>query len=468
MKAENNTVTFALYFGNRGFFPGDLIADARKELQKAVVSAGYDWICMEEAKSRYGAVETIEEGKQYAEFLEKNKGKFDGIILCLPNFGDENGALVALKNANVPILVQAYPDEIGKMDFAHRRDAMCGKFAICNVLRQAEIPFTLTEKFVISPNDAGFAKELERFAGVCRVVKGMKAFNIGAIGARTTAFKTVRVDEVALQRKGINVETIDLSDVFARMRTVSEIVVEEKKHQILEITEFSGFPVEKLNNMARTVVALEALVSEYQLQAVAIRCWNEFQTEFGIAPCIALCLLNEMGISASCEVDVTNAIMMRALSLASNTPCMLLDYNNNYGDADNKAVMFHCGPVPPSMLEGKGEIIEHLMFKKSFGEGSGVGVNKGKIKSGRITFGSIKTEDGRICGFVTEGCFTDDPIEEGFFGSGKVIEKENMDALSNFMARNGYKHHLAITYGNCMDAVKEAFSTYLGYEVEQV
>lgn len=127
MKATNNKITFALYFGNRGFFPGELIADARKELQKAVTDAGYAFICMEESKTRYGAVETMEEGRTYAEFLEENKGKFHGIILCLPNFGDENGAIVALKNADVPILVQAYPDEFGLMDFAHRRDAMCGK-----------------------------------------------------------------------------------------------------------------------------------------------------------------------------------------------------------------------------------------------------------------------------------------------------------------------------------------------------
>ena len=447
-----------------GFFPGESIADSREELKKAVTDAGYDWICMDESKTRYGAVETIKEGAIYAEFLKENEGKFDGVILCLPNFGDENGAVVALKDANVPILVQAYPDEIGLMDFAHRRDAMCGKFAMCNVLRQADIPYSLTKKFVISPLDKDFKAELDKFASVCRVVKGMKSFNLGAIGARTTAFKTVRVDEIALQKKGINVETIDLSDLFARVKNVTPEKCAEKKAQILDITEFSGYPDEKLEKMAKTQAALEDIIKDYNLDAIAIRCWNEFQTELGIAPCTSLSLLNEAGISAACEVDITNAIMMRALSLASDAPCMLLDYNNNYGDADDKAIMFHCGPIAPSMLEGKGEVIEHLMFKKTFGEGTGVGVNKGRIKTGDITFGSIKTENGKICSFVTEAEFTDDPIEEAFFGSGKVVKKENIDNISNYMANNGYKHHIAITYGNHMDAVKEAFEKYLGYE----
>ena len=81
-------ITFALFFANRGFFPGEVIADARRELCEAVKGAGFDYLVMEESATRYGAVETIAEGKKYAEFLESNRGKFDGVIVCLPNFGD--------------------------------------------------------------------------------------------------------------------------------------------------------------------------------------------------------------------------------------------------------------------------------------------------------------------------------------------------------------------------------------------
>lgn len=463
---KDKKITFALFFGNRGFFPGEVIASAREEMKKAVTDAGYDYICMEASETRYGAVETIAEGKKYAAFLETNKGNYDGVILCLPNFGDENGALVALKNAGVPILVQAYPDEIGKMDFSHRRDAMCGKFAICNILRQADIPYTLTEKFVVAPASKEFEKELHKFASICRVVKGMKSFNIGAFGARTTAFKTVRVDEIALQKKGINLETIDLSEVFARVKKIMSEEEEAKKKEILSIAEFSGYSEEKLSTMAKVQAAFESLIKDYDLDVVAIRCWNEFQTELGIAPCTSLSLLNETGICAACEVDVTNAVMMRALSLAANAPCTLLDYNNNYGEEGDKAIMFHCGPVPASMMDGKGKIVEHLMFKKTFGDGSGVGVNKGNIKSGDITFGSIKTEDGKVCGFVCEGKFTDDPIEESFFGCGKVVEKKNINDVSNYMANSGYKHHLCVTFGDYKDVIAEAFDKYLGYDIK--
>ncbi|MBO5010736.1 MAG: hypothetical protein J6D20_08585 [Clostridia bacterium] len=461
-------ITFALLFANRGFFPGDVIADARREMCEAVKNAGFEYICMEESATRYGAVETIAEGKKYADFLEQNRGKYDGVIVSLPNFGDENGISVALKNAGVPILVQAYPDEIGKMDFARRRDALCGKFAVCNILRQMNIPYTLTEKFVIKPDTAEFAAELYKFGAICRTVKGMKNFNIGAIGARTTAFKTVRVDEMALAAKGINVETIDLSELFARVRTVSDEDMNNAKERILGITRFAGYPEEKLNTMAKVQVAVESLVRDYDMDAVAIRCWNEFETELGIAPCTTLSLLNDMGIAAACEVDVENAVMMRALALAAESASTLLDFNNNYGEEEDKAIMFHCGPVPSSMCEGKGQVCEHLMFKKTYGDGSGVGVNKTEMKSGNITIGSVKTEGGKIYAFLTDAKFTDDPIEKEFFGSGKVVKKDGINEVANYMATYGYKHHLAVTFGNFKSCIAEALGKYLGYEVETI
>lgn len=459
-------MTFALFFANRGFFPGELIDESRDELCNTLREKGYDYICMDGGKTRFDAVETPEEGKIYAEFLEENKGKYDGIIVSLPNFGDENGAVVALRGADVPILVQAFPDEIGLMDFTHRRDAMCGKFAMCNVLRQAKIPFTLTKDFVVSPSSESFKSDLDRFASICRIANGMKNFNVGMIGARTSAFKTVRIDEVALQNSGINVETIDLSEVFSRAEKVTDEQVKEKIAEIEKVTVFEGYPTEKLEKMAKLQVVLEDIAKAYNLSAMAIRCWPEFQTVMGIAPCTNVGILNEMGIATACETDVSNAVMMRALSLAADAPTMLLDFNNNYGDAKNKAIMFHCGPMAISLMKGKGKTIEHLMFKKSYGEGSGVGVNKGEMLEGTITFGSIRTEGGKVKAFVSDGKFTNDDIEKEFFGSGKVVEKEGIYDIADYMAKNGYKHHICITYTDLRENIKEAFENYLGYEVD--
>ena len=460
--------TFALFFGNRGFFPGELIAAARQELAEACEKNGYGYLMMDESLTRYGAVETITEGALYAEFLEKHKGEYDGIILSLPNFGDENGAAVAFQDVNVPILVQAFPDEPGAMDFAHRRDAMCGKMAMCNVLRQLKIKYTLTKEFCVNPLSEAFAEDLRLFAGTCRVAAGMKQFNVGAIGARTTAFKTVRYDEIAFQNRRVNIETIDMGRVFEEMAQVGGEELEEKKTLYAGLSDFGTYPPEKLENIARLGVVIDQLIREYNLQAIAIRCWDELQKKFGIAPCLILGELNERGIAAACELDVTNAVMMRAMCLASDHPVMLLDVNNNYGSDSSKVIFFHCGPAPVSMMNGQGHIEEHLMFRKSYGEGSGVGINKGWLMTGDVTVGSFKTENGQLCAFVTEGSFTEDVLEDAFFGCGAVFEKPDAGEMLNYMARNGYRHHVAIAKGNYAEAVREAFDNYLGYQIDRI
>jgi len=462
---NDRKVNLAVLFGKRGSFPGEYISEARASVLRAIAEAGMSSIYLNEESTPYGAIETIQDGKKFDSFLKENRGNYDGILLCLPNFGDENGILAALKNADAPILVHAFPDKIGEMNPLQRRDAMCGKFAACNVLRQANIPYTLTKRFVVSPDSEAFQTELKRFASVCRVVRGMRSFNIGAFGARTTPFKTVRIDEIALQKKGINVETLDLSEIFSMVRGTSERRMREAEEKILSVATFSGYPEEKLHTLAKVQAAFEDVIDRYDLQGVAVRCWNEFETELQIAPCVCLSVLNEMGIPAACEVDVSNAVLMRAFHLASETPSALLDFNNNYGDADDKAILFHCGPIPLSMMEGKGEIKDHMMLR-NLGEGNSVGVNIGKIRSGKITIGSLKTENGELESFVTDGVFTEDPIEEEFFGCGKVMRRENIDTLANFMAREGYKHHLCVTFGDYADVIQEAFTNYLGYGIK--
>lgn len=460
-----NKLTFALFFGNRGFFPGELIASAREDMTKVLTENGYDYIIMDESLTRYGAVETIKEGKLFSDFLKEHEGEYDGIILSLPNFGDENGAVVALKDAGVPILVQAYPDEAGKMDFAHRRDSLCGKIAMCNVLRQCGIKYSLTKDATVDPLSPAFAEDLRNFAGACRIVKNLKTFNIGAIGARTTAFKTVRIDEIAMQRKGINVETIDLALVFDMMDNADPKLLEEKKNHYASITDFGTYPPEKLENIARFGVAVDKLIEDFNLQAVGIRCWDEFQKRYGIAVCLVLSDLNERGIPAACELDINNAIMMLALQEASEQPVMLLDVNNNFGEDKEKTIFFHCSAVPKSFFKGKTTIKEHLMFKKSYGEGSGVGIVDGEIETGKTTMGSFKTEDGKLCGFAAEMTITDDAMEDAFFGCGIVGQSKAMPEILKHMLENGYRHHVAIAKGEWSWAVDEAMNKYLEYDI---
>ncbi|HBP37155.1 MAG TPA: hypothetical protein DD640_00105, partial [Clostridiales bacterium] len=286
--------TFALYFGNRGFMPETLIAGARTDMVQAVTNAGFDYLMMDDQATRYGAVETRDEGLIYAQWLRAHEGEYDGVILCMPIFVDENGAIAALQEAGTPILMQAYPDEIGKMDFRYRRDAYCGKFSVTDVFYQYRVPFTVLKPHVVHPLSEAFAQNLSEFAAVCRVVKGMKKFNLGCIGARTTAFKTVRFDELTLQRYGINVESFDLSELIYKVGQLadSDTAVAEKAATLKNYSDFSQMPTKNMLTLAKIGVVIDWYIGEYHLDALALRCWNEMETILRVCPCVLLSELN--------------------------------------------------------------------------------------------------------------------------------------------------------------------------------
>ncbi|MCX6065710.1 MAG: hypothetical protein NT121_08150 [Chloroflexi bacterium] len=441
---------FALFFGNRGFFPASLIASAREEMKHELNSMGHEVLMLETEATRYGAVETPQEGDVYANFLRANRGKFDGVIVCLPNFGDETGAVAALQEAGVPILIHAYPDEYDKMSPALRRDSFCGKISIMDVFRQYGVKFTALKPHTVKPGSPRFKANIDEFDRICRVVGGVKGMVVGAIGARTTPFKTVRIDEVALQRHGITVETFDLSDIFLRMKAVKpgDSGYIDKAKGLQAASSWQSVPEKAFDNLVRLGVTLDKVAEEARLDAMAIRCWTEMQMQMGISPCVAMGILNETGLATACEVDLGNAVAMRALHLASGDPVGLLDWNNNYGDEDDKCILFHCGPMPASLMEGLGQISDHAILINAVGEGNAYGCNVGRIKPMDFTFGSLMTDEGRVKMFLGEARFTSDL----------------QDVLLH-VGLNGHRHHVSITPGHVQAPLRHALEHYLNFDV---
>ncbi|OQC11209.1 MAG: hypothetical protein BWX74_00331 [Tenericutes bacterium ADurb.Bin087] len=459
---------FALYFANRGFFPETLVAKAREEMKEAVRLAGHESVCLDEKATKFGAISNEHDGMIYAEWLKAHRDEIDGVIMCLPNFGDESGAVKALRDWGKPILIQAYPDEIGKMSFAERRDSFCGKISICNYFNQCNIKYTIFEPHVIHPLDKGFIEQIRKFGKICRIYKGAKKMVIGALGARVTAFKTVRYDEVTLEKNNITVESFDLSELFYLVDKLndnsSEVLKMIKNYK--DYTDVSKVPSERLTYIAKTTLVILDYVKQYNLDAIAIRCWNEFPAAKKISVCLISSYLTNMGIPVACEVDVYNALVMKILTLASETPSAVMDWNNNYGTEKNKCIFYHCGQMATAMVRGKTAVESHKMFDKTYGEGCSYGVNVGVLKGGPITYASAKAENGKLEFYVGEGKITDDKVEKAFFGSWGIAEFNDLEKILMYVIKKDYHHHVTYTYGLEKDVVKEGLETYLGWKVD--
>jgi L-fucose isomerase-like protein len=460
-------MTMGLIVGNRGFFPDHLAKSGREEMLQVLESAGIDVVVLTPEQSKHGAVETHEEAKRCAALFRAASERIDGIIVTLPNFGDERAVADTLRLArlNVPVLVQATPDTPSKMTISHRRDSFCGKMSACNNLKQYGIPYSLTTLHTEAPNSEEFKKDLAWFAGVCRVVNGLRNLRIGAIGARPAAFNTVRYSEKLLEASGISVETLDLSEVLgsiSRMRDDDEQAV-RKLQTIQKYVSTSGVPQAALLKMAKLGAVVDQWMNAASVQISAVQCWTSIEENLGVVPCTIMSMMSDNLLSSACEVDVCGVLSMHALRLASETPSALLDWNNNYGSDPDKAVCFHCSNLPKHFFRDVKMDYQEIIAG-TVGKDNTFGTCVGRVKSGAMSYARFSTDDrsGRIRGYVGGGNFTDDPLET--FGGAGVVQIPHMQELLRYICENGFEHHVAANFSTVPGIVHEAASRYLGWE----
>lgn len=460
--------TFGLVVGTRGFFPTHLVADGRKEMIKVIKDAGYGCVCLGPKDTPHGSVESREDIRKCAELFKANRETISGIIVTLPNFGDERGVADSIAGAglDVPVLVHAWPDDLSKMTSADRRDSFCGKISVCNNLRQRNIAYSLTEDHTVAPATESFIEDFESFAATCRVVAGLNGVRIGALGARPAPFTTIRYSEKILEDSGITIETLDLSELFGRCDQLADgdAAVRSRLRKLTGYCNVEGVPKDALLKMAKTAAVIDRWMADNNLAATAVQCWTAFEELYGITPCTVMSMMSNKLMPSACEVDVTGCVGMLALTLASQKPAALLDWNNNYGDDPDKCVLFHCSNLPKDVFSDV-KMDYQQIIAGSVGKDNTYGTCVGRITSGPFTFCRVSTDDteGGIQAYVGHGDMTDDPLET--FGGYGVAHIEDLQDLMAVICTFGFEHHVAITQAVVGDAIAEAFENYLGWDV---
>ncbi|MCM8817307.1 MAG: L-fucose/L-arabinose isomerase family protein [Candidatus Omnitrophica bacterium] len=459
--------TIGLIVGNRSCFPEILCKEGRKRIMKVLEKAGVEVIALSEEDTRYGKVETWQDAKKCAALFKKHAEKISGIIVTLPNFGDEQAIAdtLRLSGLDVPVLIHAYPDEIDKMDPPRRRDSFCGKISVCANLRQYGIKYSLTTNHTVFPEEKSFGQDLERFLAICRIIKGLKNLKIGAIGTRPNPFKTVRYSEKILERHGISVDVMDLSELFAQINKLDDTNPQVKEN----LDEFCSYIRPKgetsaVLKMAKLITAIKNWTLEKELKGFAFQCWTSIQENFGIFPCGVMSYFSHKLIPAACEVDVTGLVSMYILQLASQKPSAIVDWNNNYQDNPDKTVLFHCSNFPVEILE-KPTITHHVILEQTVGKDKTFGAVEGKIKAGPVTFLRLSTDDsyGEIAGFVCNGVITKDELKT--FGGVGVAKIDGLQDLLKLICESGFEHHVAINLSNTSEAIHEALVKYKNWDI---
>ncbi len=462
-------ISFGLIVGTRGFFNPKLAQVGRKELLAKLDQMGYSYLVLSEDVTQYGTVETAEDAIKCAKLFRDNYENIDGVIVILPNFGDEIGIVNTLDLAklDVPVMVQASDDYLDKMDIEFRRDSFCGKLSVCNNLYQYGIKFTSTSTHTYPIGSKEFSDDIDHFAKVCKVVKGVKTARLAQIGTRPTPFQTVRYSEKLLQDSGVTIIPVDLSEIIGKANAMKD--TKEVKDRLSEIKAYGTIPnyikEENIIKSAKLGLAVEGFISENKCVAGAMQCWSSIQENYGCAACLPMSMLGDKGIPIACETDITGALSMYALKLASDSPSGYLDWNNNYIEDRNKCINTHCSSYPKGFIATDFEISNLDILGSSLGFDVCFGACKANIAAGKMTFVKISTDDinGKIRAYFGEGEFTGDSVETP--GGIAVCSINRLQELLDYLCQNGFEHHVAMNRTSAASILNEAFGKYLGWDI---
>jgi L-fucose isomerase-like protein len=454
--------------GNRGFFPDVLARDGREEILRVLEKEGYGSVCLTPQDTKFGSVETLQDARKCADLFRQHADGIDGVLVSLPNFGDERAVAnsIRMSGLDLPVLVQAYPDEPNKMLMGGRRDSFCGKMSACNNLWQYGIKYTLTSVHTEAPTSEVFRSDLKTFAATCRIVKGLKNLRVGVLGARPTNFNTVRFSEKLMEKHGISVETLDLSEVFGRIARLKDddAAVKAKIAAIQGYVSTKGVSSAALLKMTKFGVVVDEWMKANELAGTSVQCWTAMEEFFGVVPCTLMSMMSNSLLPSACETDMTGMIGMYVLQLAAGDPSAIVDWNNNYGDDPDKAVIFHCSNLPKHFFEDAKMDFQEIIAG-SVGKENTFGTIVGKLKAGPLTYCRVSTDDlqGKMRSYVGEGEITSDKLQS--FGGYGVVRIPKLQTLLQHICNNGYEHHVAVNRSHFGRAVAEALGNYKGWEV---
>ena len=476
MSFPQDKIALGFIPANRGFFSAELAAKMRGQAIQAMQALGIDVVVPDTDQTKVGCVQNRQEAELCAELFRRAGVR--GIVIGAVNFGDEQSAAWTVRQArlDVPVLIFGCQEEETLTKNTPRRDAFCGLLSIGEALRQIGAKYTVARRPICFPTDRSFAKDLDWFVRVCRVVGGVRNARYGQIGARPEAFWTCRFDEKQLQRLGPTTVVLDLSEAIAGARALADNDPEVQKIVVAigQYADVSGVNSQSILRSAKLELFLRRFQQENAIDAFAVQCWTSIQANYGVCSCATMSRLGDEGMPCACEADILGTLSMHACQLASGTPAALADWNNLHNEDDELANIWHCGVFPKAFAKSQPKLGRHEIMVSSGGarceDAAGTVefvARPAPLTLCRVTQGPEGGLEGASNGTwkaaIAEGKIEDNPAET--FGAYGWCRVPNLQRLYRNVLLRHFPHHVAITQSHVGNVLWEALGNYLGMEV---
>jgi L-arabinose isomerase len=405
-----------------------------------------------------GLVDTPQRGQEAGHACRR--ADVDLLVIYVTTYALSNTVLPMVQRAMVPVLVlnlqPAAAIDYEAFNRLSNRTAMTGEWLaycsacpvpeIANVLVRAGLPFHQVTGVL---GDEATWKEIDEWIGAARVKKTLADNRLGLLGHYYNGMLDIATDLTQVSITfGSHIEQLEVDELSALRRSVNNAAIAARVADFRSAFDVQpDCPEEELARAARTSVALDALVTEHDLQSMAYyyRGSGVPENEDTISSIIlGTSLLTARGVPVAGEYEVKNVLAMKIMDSfgvgGSFTEYYAMDLNADH------VLMGHDGPGHLAIAENKTKVRSLDVYHGKVGRGLSVEMS---VKHGPVTVLSV-VED-RQHGFKLL-------VAEGESVAGEILRIGNTNSHYRFPigARGfveawnaqGPAHHCAVGVGH--------------------
>jgi len=380
----------------------------------------------------------------------------DLIVLQNITFANAAYATEVLKRFQCPILLWTLREPIidgGRL----RLNSLTGAYSAANAIQAFRDG--VFEYVFGSPDEA--KTEIGAAIRAAKVLYELRHLKLASIGHTPQGFGFGRAMDAEIACKfGVTLESIEVRELIERAKGYSDEeclddLAEAKKSLVgLEQT-----PEKNVKDFARLYKAYKTYVQENGIGAISSRCWPDLFTSYGTPVCAVLSLLNDMGVTASCESDTYGALSMYIGAKLSGEPVFFGD-PVSMDEKENTVTYWHCGMAACSLAQENPGAQVGVHPNRKLGPAMDFAC---KASDGATIFRVGRKPDGVFRFFIAGGKAVEKPKQ--FCGTSVVVETENsaQDLVCNSV-KDGWEPHFAVIYADVKDELTR-LAHMLGMEV---
>ena len=188
----------------------------------------------------------------------------------------------------------------------------------------------------------------------------LRATRLGLVG-EPSPWLVASVPDAGLLRErwGVELVPIDIADTIAAHHHVRTA---EAQHVAVRFAH-SASPSQRLVDAAKLHSALLEAIEAADVDAITVRCFD-YLSELSTSGCVGLAELNDSGVVAGCEGDVSSAVGMLLVRALLGQPSWMANPADLDGE-HGRLLLAHC-TVAPSLVE---EVELHTHFESGLGVG---------------------------------------------------------------------------------------------------